>query len=85
MNFTNLSLAEQVRISKIFEESNRLKKEYYNLHSNCPVCNSKRYSTTLASFTFDVSNPDKFKDMNDVVCKQCGWEGTGHELDNCEK
>ena len=57
--------------------------EYYKKHKCCPSCGSKMLSCTLLgmiSFQMNINNPNSYKDTNNAICENCGWEGTIDDL-----
>jgi ribosomal protein S27AE len=52
--------------------SQLLREEYELQHKYCPVCGHDSGMVTLAGYTFDPSNMESFKDLNDYTCSKCG-------------
>ena len=48
-----------------------LRDEYYNNHRSCPKCGYEYSSQTLIAYTFDLNNPQDFRDENECVCCKC--------------
>ena len=57
--------------------------EYYKKHKCCPSCGSKMLRCTLLgmiSFQMNIHNPNSYKDTNNALCENCGWEGIIDDL-----
>ena len=47
-------------------------RHYQENHACCPQCGSDNVTQTLLAFTFDVNNPQEYKDLNESRCNGCG-------------
>ncbi len=64
-----------------YRKQQKFKKEYYEvLHIYCPECGNDKYSSTYVGYIISPTNPEAFKDGNEVVCSKCGWTGITHDL-----
>jgi len=56
--------------------------KYNEEHEFCPKCGSKKHSTTLMGYPLIRGEEDKFRDLNQCVCTDCGDVHTTHERIN---
>jgi len=54
-------------------------KEYHRKHKLCPKCGSDSCTSTLAGYTYVAGEEDKYMDLNDCTCSNCGDHHTTHE------
>jgi len=53
--------------------------QYNKDHEVCPKCGTKEHTTTLMGYILDMDNKEKYKDLNNCKCSNCGDVHTCHE------
>jgi len=57
-------------------------KRYNAAHRRCPECGSTHNTQTLVAKVLDLENKDSYRDTNNAICVDCGWNGIVHDLTN---
>jgi pantetheine-phosphate adenylyltransferase len=61
------------------DQSELFRKEYRKQHKLCPKCGSDKYSTTLVDYLLVTGEEDRYKDLNNCKCLDCGDKHTAHD------
>jgi transcription elongation factor Elf1 len=73
-----------MNLQQRIEESRKKTKEnlrkYEEQHKYCPECGSTSHSITYMCCMMDNDHPENYKDENIVVCGECGWRATKHDM-----
>lgn len=53
--------------------------KYNRMHKVCPVCGSKRHTSTLMGYILNLDKKDEYKDLNVCNCLDCGDTHKTHD------
>ena len=62
------------------EEYKIFRNQYKKDHHVCPKCGSDHIISTLMACVLDLQNTNEYKDENNIMCMNCGYQGISHDL-----